>query len=162
MFSHLILLATLFGSATCSYFPLTSSLLSGRRGGTSGWDAVRTQCEESLACANIGLGGEQGCVSRCMSPRCSRRAYGPSGLEQGESPGRERAADFRKCLRASERPLKRASLWPPRLADAGASGAPGSLALVDSDEVDEVYFAFPDAKVDSTSNAEKSGHDKDL
>lgn len=108
--------------------------MSGRNGGAKGWDEIHTACDTSNVCASLPAGGEVGCVARCMSPRCSMRAYGPLGLEAGEVPSRALAGYFRECLRASERPLRRAGLWPPRL-----NGE--SEALYDTDEADDVYFA---------------------
>ena len=127
-----------------SFFRLARSLLSSRKGTTIGWDGMRTLCDTTPECVSLPAGGEVGCVTRCMSPRCSKRAHGPEGLEPGEVARRDHSSDFRKCLRASERPLKRAGLWPPRLNEDGT-------ALSDTDEIDQVYFALPETFTPTTS-----------
>ena len=120
-----------------SFFHLARSILSSRKDATIGWDGMRALCNTTPDCLPLAAGGEVGCVTRCMSPRCSKRAHGVNGLEPGEVAPRDHSSNFRKCLRASERPLKLAGLWPPRLNEDGN-------ALKDTDEKDDqVYFALP-------------------
>lgn len=90
---------------------------------SSTWMALKKECVRSPRCVGIHPAHNENCVGECMAPHCYAVVYGSEPLEPGEidSP---RSLAFQKCLRASEKPLKRARLWPPRL---DASG--GRLAM---------------------------------
>jgi hypothetical protein len=104
------------------FFPIARLL--GARGGarpSRDWASLRAACSVSAACAPLYAGEETACVLACLSPRCARDTYGPAGLEPGEIDGAARTADFARCLRVSEKRLKAAGKWPPRLRADGAA-----------------------------------------
>lgn len=114
----LLLLLTLLPPSASAPLPLGPGATIGSVSSAS-WMTLKKACARTDACARVHPAHNENCVGECMAPHCYAEVYGREALEPGEIDIR-RSLAFQRCLRASEKPLKRARMWPPRLDDTGS------------------------------------------
>ena len=122
----LLLLQLLLHPAAAFYNPFLP--MRGRaRQPNAAWRNLRAACRATRACAGFVEDEAEDCVLRCVSPPCWALVYEGDELEPGQFDN-ARARAYDACLKRSEKGLRAAGLWPPRLGPGDALDSPHGVA----------------------------------